>query len=92
MTQAQEQHLLDIKQHFSTAVDKKYRKGQAEHGGNLWDRNTLDDIGDEAVDLVTYIYVAKERDNKLRLAVHNWRSGHITNEQAKKQIGDILGF
>lgn len=92
MTQQQEQHLKDIKQFFADGVDKKYRKGQAEHGGNLWDRDCLSDISDEAIDLVTYVYTARERDRKVRLVYHNWRSGIITAEAAQLQLGEILGF
>lgn len=92
MTDQQEKHLTDIKAFFVDAVDKKYRKGQAEHGGNLWDRDCLKDIADEAVDLVTYIHTARERDSKVRLIYHNWTSGHISDAEAKAQLGQILGF
>lgn len=92
MTQQQEEHLKDIKQCFVDEVDKKYRKGQAEHGGNLWDRDCLKEIMAEAIDLVTYAKTEQERNNKLRLVVHNWIGGFITNEEAKVQIGAILKF
>ncbi len=92
MTPAQETHLRDIKSSFESAVDKKYRNGQAEHGGNLWDRNVLYDMMQEAVDQVTYAHTAIERDNKLRLIIHNWRSGHVKPEEALKQLETLLGF
>ena len=92
MTPAQESHLRDIKSSFEASVDAKYRKGQAEHGGNLWDRNTLSDIKDEAVDLFTYICTAIEKYNKICLVVHNWRSGHVKPDDALKQLEVLLGF
>lgn len=36
MTPEQEAHLSSIKSRFCAGVDEKYRKGQKEHGGNLW--------------------------------------------------------
>lgn len=90
MTQQQEQHLKDIKQFFVDGADKKYRKGQAEHGGNLWDRDCLKEIVAEAIDLVTYAYVETERNRKLQLVMYNWRGGLITSEAALEQIGGIL--
>ena len=55
-------HLNDIKNFVAHHLDAKYRKGQAEHGGNLWDRNPVEDIQDEAIDLITYVFCIKERD------------------------------
>lgn len=61
MTPKQETHLEFIKTQFTSDVDKKYRKGQAEHGGNLWDKNThlLDMAIEEALDLYVYLITLK---------------------------------
>lgn len=60
----QEDHLLEIKQGFIELVDKKYRNGQKEHGGNLWDRDVVKDAECEAIDLVTYILTANAKQVK----------------------------
>lgn len=40
---------------FTTKARAKYQSGQAEHGGNLWERkNLLADIGEETIDLMFY--------------------------------------
>lgn len=64
MTQEQEAHLRAIKEQFFFEVDQKYRKGVAEHGGNLWELGALELIEEgmqEAVD--QYVYLATARAN-----------------------------
>jgi len=58
MTPGQEKHLQEIKNKFIELVDVKYRKGQEEHGGNLFDVypvQLLDNAIDEAIDQVVYL-------------------------------------
>jgi len=64
MTPEQEEHLLSIKSKFVTLVDSKYRKGQAEHGGDLIDKTLgeLVDLAiDEAIDQVVYLTTIKQK-------------------------------
>ncbi len=64
MTQDQERHLNYIKEQFENRVDKKYRAGQAEHGGNLFEVDLLQLIEngiDEAIDQVTYLMTARQK-------------------------------
>jgi len=65
MTLDQENHLSEVKREFLKAVDEKYRKGQAEHGGDLWKKpGVLEMLMDECVDFWVYAYVLKQqRDN-----------------------------
>lgn len=62
MTDDQESHLASIKDAFAKRVDDKYRAGQLEHGGNLYDLSALDLINmaiDEAVDQIAYLVTLK---------------------------------
>ena len=60
MTPSQEKHLNEILKEVRSKIDTKYRAGQAEHGGDLWERVPLiDDIMDEAVDQTTYALTLK---------------------------------
>lgn len=64
MTEAQEQDLAEIKSGFTAWVDEKYRKGQEEHGGNLWEMSVLDFIDaaiEECVDQFTYLWEARKK-------------------------------
>lgn len=92
MTQNQEKHLSDIKASFADEVDVKYRRGQKEHGGNLWDRDVVPDIIDEAIDLYTYAHAQRERQNKMRLVIYEWSNGAITPDDALKQFKSMFGF
>lgn len=65
MTPKQEEHLARIKAKFLEDVDKKYRAGQLEHGGNLWQkRGMLDNALEEIVDLYVYLITLKEQQEK----------------------------
>ena len=64
MTDEQEEHLEFIQDEFVDLVEDKYRKGQAEHGGNLFDMPTLDLVNnaiDEAIDQVVYLLTLKQK-------------------------------
>jgi len=63
MTDTQERHLEDIKTAFLHLVDTKYRKGQHEHGGDLFSRSPLELLNmaiDEAIDQVVYLLTLKD--------------------------------
>jgi len=62
MTDSQEAHLKFIKYKFGALLEPKYRKGQAEHGGSLFDyskEQLLDFAIEEALDQVNYLLTLK---------------------------------
>lgn len=62
MTPPQEAHLENIKEWFVSEVDKKYRKGVAEHGGNLWMKSGIIDMAlEEVLDLAVYLLTLKSQ-------------------------------
>lgn len=63
-----EYHLGTIKDLFLKMVDEKYRKGQAEHGGDLRTRNVARDIMEEAIDLFAYSATQVEQYKKINAA------------------------
>lgn len=55
MTVDQEVHLKRIKDWICEKIDKKYRAGQKEHGGDLWKKPAVFDfLLEEVIDLVVY--------------------------------------
>ena len=61
MTAEQEAHLAEIKARFVRDLDAKYRKGQQEHGGNLWLKPGLVDMAlEEVLDLAVYLYTLRD--------------------------------
>ena len=55
MNHEQEAHLSSIKSRFCSGVDEKYRKGQLEHGGDLWKKPGLFPmLKDETRDFIVY--------------------------------------
>lgn len=62
MTPDHEAHLQRLKDAITRDIDAKYRKGQAEHGGNLWRKpGMLENAIEEVLDLATYLYTLKEQ-------------------------------
>lgn len=83
MSPAQEAHLAKIQLEVNQRLSAKYRKGQAEHGGNLWDNPTLDVVNfaiDEAIDQLTYLLTIKEQLlNRVIEINHVSRTGYYVN-------------
>lgn len=64
MSHENEDFLDDIKDEFFDLVDPKFRTGQEEHGGNIWDMPTIkliDAAIDEAIDQFVYLYTLKQQ-------------------------------
>ena len=63
MPEGAEAHLERIKQEFFRQVDAKYRKGQLEHGGQLWRKPRMSAKAlEEALDLIVYLLTLIEQE------------------------------
>lgn len=55
MTPEQEKHLQFLKDEFCKQLDEKYRKGQEEHGGDIWLKSgMLKNMTEEILDQWVY--------------------------------------
>lgn len=64
MNEQDENHLQHIKDYFEGLVDIKYRRGKEEHGGHLFEMDSialLDEAINEAIDQVTYLVTLKQQ-------------------------------
>lgn len=67
MTEKHEEHLEEIKTKMIGLIDAKYRAGQEEHGGNLWEHPQLLEEGlNEVVDLAVYLLTLQSQISKLK--------------------------
>ncbi len=76
MTETQEQHLELVLATAKSLISTKYRKGQAEHGGNLFDKSVgalLDEAINEAIDQLVYLITAKAKLNEFKAYTTNGR-------------------
>lgn len=65
-----EEHLQRILSRFNRELAEKYRKGQAEHGGNLWQKSGMLDYAiEEVLDLAVYLYTLKEQCEEAEKAI-----------------------
>jgi hypothetical protein len=60
MTDQQEAHLQYIKERFYLKIGVKYRAGQKEHGGNLWEKPTIKNLSEEIIDLQVYFHTLED--------------------------------
>lgn len=63
MTPEQEFHLAKIQDLAINKIEIKYRRGQLEHGGNLWEKGDeflLNAAIEEAIDQVVYLLTLRE--------------------------------
>ena len=66
MTPDQTMHMRGAVRDFSERALEKYPKGQAEHKGNLWERNNLlEDAQEEVVDQMFYLDSLKVKQARL---------------------------
>jgi hypothetical protein len=57
-----EAHLARLKSEFTADLDAKYRAGQDEHGGNIWEKKgMLAHAIEEAIDQVVYLYTLRDQ-------------------------------
>ena len=62
LTLEQEAHLQKIQSEFAADLAAKYRAGQQEHGGNIWEkRGMLEHAIEEAIDQVVYLYTLRDQ-------------------------------
>lgn len=55
MTPSRLGHMHKISRRIHDGIESKYPKGQAEHGGNLWEKSMFPEIMEEVVDLAVYL-------------------------------------
>jgi|TARA_Y100001951_G_scaffold76364_1_gene63531 hypothetical protein len=94
MTLKQEDHLADIQKAVGTEIDRKYRAGQAEHGGDLWERVPLiDDMIDESIDQMTYALTLKTQLGRIRKLLEDARDAAPENPvTAQKLITRAMSY
>lgn len=75
MTRDQESHLIAVQTFTRTMIDRKYRAGQRQHGGDLWLKpGMLAHAFDEVVDQVTYLQACREQCQAMALRLREGRA------------------
>tara|TARA_Y100001951_G_C11109701_1_gene166750 strand:- start:24 stop:314 length:291 start_codon:yes stop_codon:yes gene_type:complete len=87
MTLAQEDHLSEIQKTVGAEIDRKYRAGQAEHGGDLWERVPLvSDLIDESIDQMTYALTLKAQLGRVRGLLEDARDAAPDNPVTTQKL------
>lgn len=86
MTKEQEAHLEQIISAVSSDIDAKYRAGQKEHGGNLWELSEvelLEEAIKEVNDLTAYLYTLLPILHKRIEAINNLKEKFKNHEASQ---------
>ena len=87
MTLAQEDHLANIQQTIGVEIERKYRLGQAEHGGDLWERVPLvEDLIEEALDQMTYALTLKSQLGRVKKLLDDARNAAPDNPVSAQKL------
>lgn len=67
MNAEHEHHLGQVVDYITEVVGKKYRKGQKEHGGKLWEKSGLiEEAINEVADLAVYLITLRTQIKQLQ--------------------------
>ena len=81
-------HLERLKAWVCTHVDRKYRRGQAEHGGNLWEApGLLRELHAETFDLLAYGQALDEHSARI---FQEYDAGQVTAADALERVRAVL--
>jgi hypothetical protein len=88
MTKEQQDHLQGIIKSVRNGIRAKYEKGQAEHGGNLWEKPGILEMAiDEAFDLSVYLLTLQsQKGQKMKVAYLAGKYTENTKEKIQKNI------
>lgn len=88
MTPDRERHLAAVLDSAHSLIDKKFRAGQVQHGGNIWQKpGMLQHAIEEVADQTVYLFTLEGQMSALALAL---RSGTITPEDAAGALERML--
>ena len=80
MTPEQQAHLNEMQVAFIKLSTEKYKKGQAQHGGKMWEKSgMLQEAKQEVIDLWHYLCTLERQINEIKLSTS--RSGQNQTEE-----------
>lgn len=88
MTSEQSAHLEELLRTFRDLASAKYKAGQREHGGNLWDKPVLPMLIEECLDLPIY---ALTLQNQIKTAIELLELGMAREALNILKTGNQLG-
>jgi hypothetical protein len=88
MTADRERHLAAVLDSAHALIDQKFRAGQVQHGGNIWEKpGMLQHAIEEVADQTVYLFTLEGQMSALALAL---RSGTITAQDAAGALERML--
>lgn len=92
MTEPQEAHLEGVKARFCKEIDPKYRGGQRDNGGDLWEKKgVVKMMREEALDQVTYTDVLIQQFKSFYKILNQLVGAGLIEEEIAKRLRDCFG-
>ena len=93
MSEEHEKHLKSVLNDLIKDVGLKYRRGQAEHGGEVWRRPVWKDAWDEILDLNVYMHVLRLQLSVIaELALEGAADESLAAAHSRTCCGQILAI
>lgn len=86
------EHAEYISQRAAHALKSKYMRGDAEHGGRLWRKATLDHIEDEILDLIVYYYNHRDHVEHIKDLLHRALDERHDQYRVEKHLTEALNI
>jgi len=90
MSEEEERHLDGLKNRVTQLLDAKYRKGQAEHGGKLWEKRVFPELRDEMVDFISYVLTLEAQIYEAKAMCNAAKNGDIPKDEAIGRVLELL--
>lgn len=81
-------HGVEITKDFSDAYIEKYKKGQAEHGGQFWRKPTLNFMAEEIMDMWAYYHVHQEHVQQIKKLAFDGIAIAVGDSELLVPLGD----
>lgn len=78
MARIHREHALEIAREISENVIEKYKLGQEEHGGYLWERDIVADMTGEIIDQVIYYATLRQQIQEVAVALEKLQDVNFT--------------
>lgn len=90
MSEEEERHLDGLKNRVSQLLDAKYRKGQEEHGGKLWEKKVFPELRDEMIDFISYVLTLEAQIYEAKAMCNAAKNGDISSSEAMDRVLELL--
>lgn len=84
-----DEQIVEINGAFVRENRDKFMAGQREHGGDFFQKPTVENIREEAIDLVNYVHVLRKHKEELLEMVEAMQRDFVLSPSVAERVIDI---